>query len=300
MVEFNDIKLGKIIKDTDKDIPNLFQYFLNKIQCVPSTCSAIGWRDIETSKEHANGWMFKINGFKGIFGLYFDDSVQNNDWLIGYFDITYFPHPDEKLVERLSLKAVYQTQQTDYFEKIPKLTAHTEMLSLFEIGRFSLAINQNKNALILSLFALSRHKVVTIEGMASAQNGPPSYLIEPNGTDQNLPSFVIAFGLFKVLAATVTFGVQQPPNFLRRDKRRGNLFSYTHDGYHNIEPSSWINEIELHLGYGDANFEEQIKMYNEKLPEKLESVSWKAGEAYPDFTKKALWWTAHQIDDKQT
>ena len=296
MVKIDDIKLGEIIRDTDMGIPGLLQFFLNKIQSAPDTSSCIGWRDVKPSVKYENSWTFKINGFRGIYGLYFDDSIQTNDWLTGYFGITYFPHPDEELVERLSLTAVFQTQQADYFEKIPTLIAHSEVQSLFEVGRFSLAINLNETALILSLYAPSRHKVVTIGSVPSAQSEPPSFLIEPNGTDQNLPSFVIAYGLFKVLAATVTFSVQQPPDFLRRDKRRGNYFTYTHDGFHNVEPTSWINEIELHLGYGDAYFERQVESYAAGLSETLESVSWKTGEAYPEFAKKALWWTAQQID----
>ena len=299
MVKFNDIKFEDIIQDVDNNIPNLLQLFLNKVRSDPNICGTIGWRDVESSKAYKNGWTYKIHGFKGIFGLYFDNSVQTDDWLIGYFGMTYFPHPDEKLVERFSLKAAYQSQQADYIKKIERFMVYPEMQALFEVGRFSLAFNRDDTALMLSLYALSRHKVVNIEGVATGQSEPPSYLIEPNGTDQNLPSFVIAYGLFKVLAATVTFCIQQAPVYLRRDKRRGNHFSLSHDGYHNVEPSSLINEIELHLGYEykdeDADFEQLIESCTEELPDLLESALWKTGEAYPEFAKTALWWTAHQI-----
>ena len=305
MDKFNNIKLNEIICDSDKGIPSILEYFLDQIKSLPNSYNTMGWQDIHKMEENENSWTFKINGYKGIYGLYFDETIQNNDWKFGYFDITYFPHPDEKLVDRLPLKAVYQTQQSNYYEKISKPMVSPELLSFFEVGRLSLAINQNDKALLLSLYALSRHKIVTIDSVSSMQSKPPPIPIEPNNNynnhnNKNLPSFVIAYGLFKVLATTITFNVQQPPKFLQRDKRRGYYFTYTDEGYLNLEPTSWINEIELHLGYGDADFEQQVEAYAKELPEKLESVSWKTGEIYPDFVKNALWWISHKINELQT
>lgn len=297
MIDFNEIRLGRIVQDPATDIPELLQYFMSRIQFVPATRFAIGWRGMNPSERFQNSWTFKIGDVKGIYGLYFDHTSQTNDWVSGAFGIAYFPHPDEKLIERFSLPAVYQTQQPDYFEKIREFMAHPEMASLFNVGHISLAINHSETALILSLKSLSRHQMVALDGVPFPQKNSQEYFVEPGRIDQNLPSFVIAYGLFKVLAATVTFNLQGPPEFLFRDKRRGHYFTYDDDSHCEVVPATGINDIELQLGYGKANFELQTNISANKTGTPVQSLLWKSGEPYPEFSKKALWWVAHQIDD---
>jgi G3E family GTPase len=297
MTKFKEIKPGKIIEDPAIAIPELLQYFLSRIQFVPNTRFSIGWRGIKPAERFENGWTFKVAGFKGVYGLCYDNASESNDWLNGTFSISYFPHPDEDLVERFSLAAAYQTQQPDYFEKIREFMAYSEMRSLFNVGNFILSINKDETDLMLSLKSLSRHKVVTTDGIKLPESENPAYLIAPGETDQNLPSFVIAYGLFKVLASTVTFSLQQSPSFLCRNKRRGNYYAYSYDGETQTIPSNCINDVELYLSYGNADFKNQIDIGTDELPKVIQSELWKIGTPYPEFCKNALWWIAHQIDD---
>jgi G3E family GTPase len=297
MTKFKEIKPSKIIQDSATAMPELLQYFLSRIQFVPNTRFSIGWRGIKPSERFENGWTFKVLGFKGVYGLCYDHASESSDWLNGSFGINYFPHPDEELVERLSIAAAYQTQQADYFEKIREFMAHPEMRSLFNIGEFILSINHDETDLMLSLKAQSRHKVITIDGVLLPGSDESAYLIKPGEADQNLPSFVIAYGLFKVLASTVTFSLQQAPDFLCRKKRRGNHYTYTYNGDSKTVPSSSINDIDVYLGYGNADFKKQIEIKSNELTKNIESESWEIGEPYPEFCKKSLWWIAHQIDD---
>ncbi|XQW83843.1 CobW family GTP-binding protein [Thalassotalea piscium] len=297
MTQFKEIKPGKIINDSATAIPELLQYFLSRIQFVPNTRFSIGWRGIKPAERFENGWTFKVGGFKGVFGLCFDHSTETNNWLNGSFAISYFPHPDEDLIERFSLAAAYQTQQADYFEKIREFMAHPEMRSLFNIGDFILSINHDETDLMLTLKALSRHKVIATDGIEFPETNESNYLIAPGGIDQNLPTFVIAYALFKVLASTVTFSLQQAPNFLCRNKRRGNHYAYSYNGDSQTIPSETINDIELYLGYGKANFKQQIEIQSVNLPPTVQTENWTLGEPHPEFCKNALWWIAHQIDD---
>ena len=297
MTKFKEIKPGKIIVDSATAMPELLQYFLSRIQFVPNTRFSIGWRGIKPAERFENGWTFKVAGFKGVYGLCYESTSETSDWLSGSFAMSYFPHPDEELIERFSIAAAYQTQQADYFEKIREFMAHPEMRSLFNIGDFTLSINHNETDLMLSLKALSRHKVITTDGIQIPESNESDFLIEPNTVDQNLPSFVIAFALFKVLASTVTFSLQQAPDFLSRTKRRGNHYTYSYNGDTEVIPSRCINDIELNLGYGNADFKKQIKIKSDKPSKIIQSEYWKTGYPHPEFCKKALWWIAHQIDD---
>jgi len=297
MTKFKEIKPGKIIHDPATAVPELLQYFLSRIQFVPNIRFSIGWRGIKPSERFENGWTFKVAGFKGVYGLCYDNCSDTSEWLNGSFGISYFPHPDEELIERFSLAAAYQTQQSDYFEKIREFMAYPEMRTLFNIGDFTLAINHNETDLMLSLKALSRHKVITKDGIKLPENDESAYLIKPGGTDQNLPSFVIAYGLFKVLASTVTFSLQQAPDFLCRNKKRSNYHTYTFNGDSETVPSTCINDIELKLGYGSADFKHQEALKDNEFSNKILSECWSTGAPYPEFCKNALWWIAHQIDD---
>lgn len=297
MTKFKEIKPGKIIVDSTTAMPELLQYFLSRIQFVPNIRFSIGWRGIKPAERFENGWTFKVAGFKGVYGLCYDSTSETSDWLSGSFAMSYFPHPDEELIERFSIAAAYQTQQVDYFEKIREFMAHPEMRSLFNIGDFTLSINHNETDLMLSLKTLSRHKVITTNGIQIPESNESDFLIEPNSVDQNLPSFVIAFALFKVLASTVTFSLQQAPDFLSRTKRRGNHYTYSYNGDTEVIPSSCINDIEINLGYGNTDFKKQIEIKPDKPSKIIQSEYWKTGSPYPEFCKKALWWIAHQIDD---
>jgi G3E family GTPase len=297
MTKFKEIKPGKIVEDPATAMPDLLQYFLSRIQFVPNTRFSIGWRGIKPSERFENGWTFKVSGFKGVYGLCYDNASESTGWLNGSFGMSYFPHPEEELVERFSLAAAYQTQQPDYFEKIREFMAHPEMRSLFNIGDFTLSINHKETDLMLSLKALSRHKVVTTDGIQLPDDDKSTYLIGPGKVDQNLPSFVIAYGLFKVLASTVTFSLQQAPDFFSRNKKRGTQYSYTYNGDSETLPSNSINDIQLNLGYGNANFKQVLEIKPDVLSKKIQSELWTNGKPYPEFCKNALWWIAHQIDD---
>ena len=297
MNQFKEIKPGKIVQDTANAIPELLQYFLSRIQFVPNIRFSIGWRGIKPCERFENGWTFKVAGFKGVYGLCYENASESSDWLSGSFSISYFPHPDDELVERFSIAAAYQTQQSDYFEKIREFMAHPEMRSLFHVGDFTLSINQKETDLMLSLKAPSRHKVITKDGIKLPGSDESTYLIKPGDADQNLPAFVIANGLFKVLASTVTFSLQQSPDFLCREKNRGNHYAYSYNGDFETLPSNSINDIEIYLGYGNADFKQQVSMRSDVNKKKIHSEYWEAGEDHPDFCKSSLWWIAHQIDD---
>jgi len=297
MTKFKEIKPGKIVENVATAIPELVQYFLSRIQFVPNTRFSIGWRGIKPCERFENGWTFKVAGFKGVYGLCFDNYSQSTDWLNGTFGMSYFPHPDEDLVERFSLAAAYQTQQADYFAKIREFMAHPEMRSLFHVGDFNLSINNDETDLMLSLKAHSRHKVIAKDGIQLPGSDASTYLISPGCNDQNLPSFVIAYGLFKVLASTITFSLQQAPDFLCRNKSRGNHYAYAYNGDSETLPSVSVNDVSLYLGYGNTDFTQQTEMKPAELTKKNQTELWKTGDPLPKFCQQALWWIAHQIDD---
>jgi G3E family GTPase len=295
MINLSSIKPGVMVQDPTNDLGELLQHFLSLIQFAPSVRFAIGWRGMVPSTNYQHCWTFKVKGFQGIFGICFAKAGKKNNWAQATFRVCYFPDPDETLVEQYSMAAVYFTQQEGYRQCCREFLAYPDMASLFDVGQIFLAINDVESAIILSLQALSRQKVISGDGIEDIESAATEYVVAPNELDQNLPSFVIAYGLFKVIAATMTFSLQQSPSKLWRERHMGHVYSVSADGLR-LLPTNFVDDIKLSLSFGEANITDFNQSFGLSTPVKS-LLQWHEGQPYPSMMSHVLWWHAHKIND---
>ncbi|WP_282110667.1 CobW family GTP-binding protein [Shewanella algicola] len=294
-INLSHIKPGVMVEHPANDIGELLKHFLSLIQFVPIVRFTIGWRGMVPSTRYHHCWTLKIKGFQGVFGLCLANTEINNHWSQATFRVCYFPDPDESLVERFSMAAVYYTQQDNYREHCREFLDYPEMAALFDVGNILLAINDAESAIVLSVQAPSRHKITSKDGIVNPTSATTEYLLAPDELDQNLPSFVIVYGLFKVIAATATFSLQQSPSQLIRERHMGHSYCFGVDGLKR-QPTHFVDDLTLSLGYGEISMTDFSHNFNLDTPIKS-SLQWQEGQPYPSIMRDVFWWNAHKIND---
>jgi G3E family GTPase len=246
------------------------------------------------------GWTAKIKGFSGVFGMYFDACDPFGEWLKAKFVLLYFPDPQEELVEHCSLQAGAYTQREDYLLHIRDFLRYPQLCELFNIGIIDLDINTADSALILGLESISDQRLISQDGVTLPQDGRVVELIKPGGYDQNFPSYDTALAFYQVLAASLTFNLEEPPAYMRYSRRPGKEIVYDVTGHHWENPSGDSHEESLYLCYGKAGFKDIIEIIIDNTVSSAQDVTWEKGEAVIPEYKDALWWNAHQISDYKT
>ena len=289
-----------ILSSPEQGIQELMRGFLVRTNFVPGVRHVIGWRGLKESFTNVEGWTAKIKGFSGVFGMYFDAFDPFGDWLKAKFVLLYFPDPQEELVEHCSLQAAAYTQRENYLIHIRDFLRYPQLCELFNIGIIDLDINTADSALILGLESISHQRLISQDGVTLPQDGRVVELIKPGGYDQNFPSYDTALAFYQVLAASLTFNLEEPPAYLRYSRRSGKEIVYDATGHQWENSSDDSHEEFLYLGYGKAGFKDIIKNILDEAVSSDQDLTWERGEAIIPEYKDALWWNAHQISDYKT
>ena len=290
----------EILYSSEQGIQELMRGFLVRTNFVPGVRHVIGWRGLKQSFTSVEGWTAKIKGFAGVFGIYFDSAEAIAEWIVGRFMLSYFPDPQEDLVENFSLQAGAYTQREDYLAQIRDFLQSPQFCALFNIGIINLGINKAGSGLVLGLDSISQQRSIAKDGVTLTRDGRAVELIRPGGFDQNFPAYDTALAFYQVLAASFTFNLGQPPVYMRYLRRPGQQIVYDAAGRQWQNPSDNSHETSLYLGYGKDGFKNIIEnIVNQTLPF-TQDVAWeKSGDVIPEH-KDALWWNAHQISDYKT
>ncbi len=290
----------EILSSPDIGIQELMRAFLVRTNFVPAVRHVIGWRGLKESFTNVEGWTAKIRSLSGIFGLYFEKVKTNDEWVNGKFEVLYFPDPDEEIVEKFSVQAALFTQREDYLKLVRDFLLHPYLCKLFNIGIFDLCINRSLDALLLGLESISRQRVIAKDGISIQKNDSKLEIVEPGGYDQDLPSYSTALPFYEVLAASISFNIEEPPAYLKKESRIGSEITYDSSGKYWEKFSDDLQEEHLYLGYGNADFEKCIEKIAKGKALSKKTVVWKEGYiTIPDY-KDALWWNAHKISDYKT
>ncbi|MGD8502532.1 MAG: GTP-binding protein [Syntrophobacterales bacterium] len=299
------MKLGNlhptdILSSPQTTIQELMRDLLVRTNFVPGVRHVIGWRGLKDSSLEVEGWTAKIKGSSGVFGLYFDEPEEIDEWVIGRFRLNYFPDPDEELVELFSLQAGFYTQEDNYLGNVRNFLSHPQISELFNIAEIHLAVKKTEDALILGLESISRQRVIAKDGIFLSQDGDTVELVAPGCYEQDLPSYKTAIPFYHVLAASFTFNLEEPPVYLNHLSKPGNEVIYDSTGNYWKIPSQDAQREYLYLGYGRADFDGYMKQRTnkEKSPEK--TLVWEKGDEIPVDYEDALWWDAYKISDYKT
>ncbi|MGA8179705.1 MAG: GTP-binding protein [Desulfobacterales bacterium] len=267
---------------------------------VPGVRHVIGWRGLKESFTSVEGWTAKIKSFSGVFGMYYDSIETVDEWMVGRFMLSYFPDPQEDLVENFSLRAGAYTQRADYLSHIRDFLLYPQLCELFNIGIIDLGIENTDHALILGLKSISQQRLIAKDGVILPYEDRMVELIKPGGCDQNFPSYNTASAFYQVLAASFSFNLDEPPAYLRYLRWPGKEIVYDASGRHWEKPSDDSDGESLYLGYGKVDFKKIIDTTINKMVSFKQDIIWEKGrQVIPEY-KDALWWKAHQIRDYKT
>jgi G3E family GTPase len=296
-MKLNQLYSTDILSSPEQGIQELMRGILVRTNFVPGVRHVIGWRGLKESFTSVEGWTAKIKRFSGVFGMYFDSIEAVDEWMVGRFILSYFPAPQEDLVENFSLRAGAYTQRRDYLSHIRDFLLHPQLCELFNIGIIDLGIEKANNALILGLESISQQRSIAKDGVILPQEDRMVELIKPGGYDQNFPSYNTALAFYQVLAASFSFNLGEPPAYMRYLRWPGKEIVYDATGRHWEKPSDDSHEESLYLGYGKVDFKKIIDTTANKTVSFKQDVTWEKGKHVLPEYKDALWWKAHQISD---
>jgi len=291
---------GDLHSRPEYGIQEILRAVLVRANFVPAVRRRVGWRGLKQVMADGECWTVRINGFAGVFGLFFSGLEPCPDWVRGRFLLYYFPDPDEDLVEKFSLRAAALTQRPDYLQHVRDFPSHGEFSDLFGIGLFGLAVHSGGRALALKLESLSSIRTIAEEGVFLSDNGQPVPMIAPGGRDQDFPSMETASGLFNTLAASITFNLGQPPSYLSERRFPAEQIVYDRAGATRSVAVDDVWKSILLLGYGESRFEnlEEAGPDTNRLP--IHCLRWHSPEPRPPDYSERLWWEAHRLEPGKT
>ena len=266
-------------------LPGLLQAFLLRAQFVRPQARAMGWRGIRPSLSGGASWTCRILGQPGVYGLLFETEASQAQALRGEFSLHYFPHPDEPRAEMFPLAAATLAQTPDYWDRVRGFPLAPGTSGPFCIGSLSLAAALDGKALTLGLAALSRQRVLALDGVPAPQ-APGGFIVPPGGLESDVPAYCLALTFFKTLAATVTHGLGEPPGRLRLRLASGQILACAANGRRAMRSDPHIRRVLLDLDYGRVSAD---------LPrgEGVHRLVWRRGLP-PGRMQRQPWYHAHR------
>ena len=291
---------GNLDENPGDALQALMRAILIRTQFLPTVRHVIGWRGLKQSSAEVEGWTAKVRDYAGVFGLFFMGVEPTPGWTTGCFGLCYFPDSAEALVERCSLRAAAFTQTEEYRHCIRDFLQHPEMCELFGVGRLLLSVRHDPRALALVMQSVSSQRTVAREGVRLPQGGQMVQLVAPGGYDQDLPAFETTLGFFDVLAASVTFNLEQPPGCLIERRYPATQRVYDRSGTISSQdaPDLWNGLVAL--GYGEGDFDTLCSAVSATKSAPISAARADDPETAPRDYRDKLWWRAHQLKDSKS
>jgi len=286
---------GNLFTPSAQGMQELLRVIVMRTNFVPVLRHVIGWRGLKQVSGPVEGWSAKVRDFDGVFGMAFERYLGGPDWNRGVFSLFYFPHPDEELVENCSLQAVALSQSDEYMSRVRDFLSDPGFASLFHIADLTLGVDANKTALTLGLEGLERLRLVSEAAVSVLQDEQEVVLVEAGGLDADFPAFAVARGFFDVLAASMTFTLDQPPAALRQTHAPG--FEFRRDVSGRVARSEaddvWRKRLTLYYGSGDFRGSDRLDGATDEFS-RIEH-DWASGLAMPGEFAGSPWWSAHRL-----
>ncbi len=299
-MKLRDFFRGDIRNDAQSAMQELLRAILIRAQFDPGARHALGWRGLKQSVTTAiEGWTARIDGYAGVFGICFNSSKKENGWVIGAFNLSYFPDAEEALVERCSLRAAAYSQRPEYMSLVRDFLQNEEMASIFSIGTLFLALDIQEQALYLGMESLTVQRSIARNGVKLPGNGGMIWAIEPGGYDQDFPSLSITRAFFEVLAASLSFNLEQLPGWLIERCYPGMEIVYD-DGKIQSTPASDIEDVFVGLGYGEGRFDALFETLVGKDSVPSNEIRWCGTDKIPEGYMHMRWWCAPRVKNRRT
>ncbi len=237
------------LSDARRAAPELMKAFIIRSNFIPGLRHRLGWRGIKDCFHDVEAWTAKIGNLPGVFGIRCEEVVISDGVSGGRFLLSYFPHPEEDLVESFSVQAGIISQEDDYISRVREYLKHEDLRQGFTLGRISLDVASDASGFSLTLQAPTRLITIAEDGLSVVKDGEAVQLVEPGGRDQDLPAWDIAMEFFRVLAASVVFCLRNRPDSMVRYCRDGIVAGYNAKELTSLKAAPELKELCLGLGF---------------------------------------------------
>lgn len=199
-------------KDTLLKAEKFLDNLLVRTNFALKTRTALGWRGLHPTVRNGNGWTCKIRGNEGIYGIYHDSTVENDNNYHLCYKLSYFPLPEEETRMLFATETALLPSHTGYMDYVRNFMCYPEFTKLFHIAEIHIDIQKNKrDFLVITLNTQSRIRTISKDGIYNIYDDEKICLVEPDGIDQDLPAFNLSFPFFEILAATLTYNLCDTP-----------------------------------------------------------------------------------------
>lgn len=242
---------------------------------IPGIRHRLGWRGIHESITPGlppGSLTAKVHDLPGVFSFY---PVDPDPCHAARFLLSYYPGPEEALVEKYSIEAGICALAPDYMEKVRNFVDHDDFAGLFHIG--CVECLKSDHGIFISFQALHRMGWIAEKGIEIENENGLFQAVAPGGIDQDLPAFNIGMAFFKPLAASFSYTLGAVPSCFysrTRKKENGRCFLET-------------DEQRLTLGY----FSNPEKSCVPDWEDSFTNIAWTGQMPFPRAFENELWWT---------
>ncbi|MEF2144116.1 MAG: GTP-binding protein [Desulfovibrionaceae bacterium] len=281
-----------VLESLDRAAPELLKALLVRSNFIPGVRHRLGWRGIKDCRLDTEAWTMRVQDRPGVFGIRLLDVQTLRSVCEGAFPLSYFPHPEEDLVECYSVRAGLIAQSGEYLDRVRCYLAHPELRELFTVGMVRLAVDTESRTCCLTMQAPGRSLITARQGVRVQHEGREVELVAPGGADQDLAAWDVALPFFRTLAATTSFSMRQGPCNVQGHDRPGREISYDESGAFCSTRPLEESEHSLRLCYGTGPWDVLEKeLFKENWHENL-AWSWNTGQERPAALADEPWWDA--------
>lgn len=265
-----------IMEDIEAAAFELVRAVLIRSTYIPGVRHRLGWcgiHEVVAPGSRPGSITAKINDRPGIFAL---NPIEGNQGRGSRFSLSYFPAPDEQILENFSIEAGIQALAPDFLDKVRHFSLHPELTTLFHIGFIEAAVEEQ--GVFLAFQACERLAWTSDDGIEILRPEGPVQAVAPGSIDQDLSALDIAIDFFKPLAAAFTYTLASPPSIFYTQRKKFNssspIFQETHE-------QRWT------MGY----FSQGKKAGPFDWEQPPATIVWEPPNPFPEAYKHELWWS---------
>ncbi|WP_320040614.1 CobW family GTP-binding protein [uncultured Desulfobacter sp.] len=243
---------------------------------IPGIRHRLGWSGIHeavTSGLPPGSLTAKVNDMPGVFSFF---PVDPGPGHTARFLLSYYPAPQEPLVEKYSIEAGILAMGPDYMEKVRNFVDHIDFAGLFHIGLIECL--KSDHGIFISFQALHRLGWIAENGIEIVNENGPFQAVNPGDIDQDLPAFDMGMAFFRPFAASFSYTLGAAPSCFYSQKRK------KEDAARGLLET---DEQRLTLGY----FSNGEKAGVADWEDSLSHITWSESMPFPHPYENELWWT---------
>jgi len=243
---------------------------------IPGVRHRLGWcgiHEVVAPGSRPGSITAKINDRPGIFAL---DPVAGAKGQGSRFSLSYFPAPEEEILENFSIQAGIQALAPDFLDRVRQFSLHPELTDLFHIGFIEAAVEED--GVFITFQACERLAWTSDPGIVIQGPKGPVQAVAPGNIDQDLLALDIAMDFFSPLVAAFTYTLASPPSIFYTQRKKWNcpspVFQQTHE-------QRWT------MGYFSQGKKARAFVWAEPKP----TIVWEPPNPIPKAYESELWWS---------